>query len=241
MPGWPLIGLRRCPSTPPPTVTSPRVPCFSLSPFPHSHPAPPRVDVSVGARLARIGWRLPSLTASGHALLLSQADIGGLSLSALPTRLVIGQDRRVSAGCKTKRRGGRARAPVRAGPRRQPLPPPFPSGGRRHLPRPRRHLLRAGGRSGLPPAALTETLSTPPHSSCPGRAAGQGRDLQWAGGCPPIPEACFPQTAAQSPAWCRGRSGGPRQVNTDGIRGLFWPSLFTECLRFLCLASTGEP
>lgn len=37
LPGWPLIGLHGCPSTPP-TVTSPRVPCSSLPP---SHSAPP--------------------------------------------------------------------------------------------------------------------------------------------------------------------------------------------------------
>lgn len=114
MPGWPLIGCCCCPSSPP-TVTSPREPRSSLPPW-----RPPRWRCR-GSK-PRSNW-LPF--AVNHAWrgppFLSSSCHWCSSLRAPPTRAVIGCGRRGSAGCKTKRRGGRAPA-TGARP-----PPPLPS------------------------------------------------------------------------------------------------------------------
>lgn len=158
MPGWPLIGCCCCPSSPP-TVTSPREPRSSLPPW-----RPPRWRCR-GSK-PRSNW-LPF--AVNHAWrgppFLSSSCHWCFSLRAPPTRAVIGCGRRGSAGCKTKRRGGRAPATCARPP--PPLmaavPPPFPS-------RPPPSLLPHGpARTGVPqpPPSPDRHLPPPPEPRCP--------------------------------------------------------------------------
>lgn len=100
-----------------------------VSPFPHRSAAPSGWRCR-GSKL-RADWPPFAVNHSlrGPPFCYSSCDWSG-SLSAPPTRAVIGWRRRGSAGCKTKRRGGRAPA-TGARPPPPPLmadaPPPFPS------------------------------------------------------------------------------------------------------------------